>query len=235
MSTRSLATERFEQQSTSYLSSALLSADGLYRGSGAALLLGGAVGTVVHAIHPDGPETPSALAGYIQSSQPVHLLLFLSILLILLGLPALLARQIGKVGITGLIGFVLLFLGLPLVDLWHSVIEVGMLPALVAQIPEQTLEIVAIADADPLSATLQMAGAPLVLLGSLLLAIATIRAQMMRTWPAWILVSFVVVAVAAFFPILPWVLASKFPVLFYLAITGFGMTLLLDRQSIVSQ
>lgn len=202
----------------------------LYRLGGMAMLLGGLLGTLGQAIHPSDPEGPAALAQYAQAAQPVHLLLYFAIMLILLGLPAVYVRQSHKAGLLGLAGFVLMFFGLPLMDLLHSVIDFMLLPALVARIPDQIMPIFMFADEDPVSAAMTNLAPPILLLGALFLAISTIRARVLSPWPAWLLLVAMVGVIATQLFNLPNPGVDPTAILFYLALGGFGGTLLLDKE-----
>jgi hypothetical protein len=159
----------------------------LYRLSGMVLLLGGGIGVAGQIFHPADPETSAMLAQYVPAAQTIHLLLFFAVMLILLGLPGVYARQSDKVGVPGLVGFLLLFFGLSLVDLIHSVVDFTVLPALMAQAPEQAMPVMMFAFEVPSWAILQMLGFPVLGLGVILFAAMTIQARVLSPWPAWLL------------------------------------------------
>lgn len=201
----------------------------LYRLGGTAMLVGGLLGAVGQAIHPADPDGPAALAEYARAAQPVHLLLYVAIMLILLGLPAVYARQSHKAGVLGLAGFVLMFIGLPLMDLVHSVIDVMVLPALVARVPDQIMPIFMAADENPVSAAMTNVAPPILLAGAALLAISTLRARVLSPWPAWLLLAAMAGVIATQLLNLPNPGVDPTAILFYLALGGFGGVLLLDK------
>jgi hypothetical protein len=204
----------------------------LYRLSGVALLLGGGLGAAGQLFHPADPEGPAGLVQYASAAQTIHLLLFFAVMLILLGLPGVYARQSDKVGVPGLVGFLLLFFGLPLVDLIHSVVDFTVLPALMVQAPEQTMPVMMAAFEVPSWAILQMLGFPVLGLGIVLFAAMTIQARILSPWPAWLLAAAPAVgAIANFFPVLAETGTSFDGILCYLALAGFGYVLLADKAS----
>lgn len=205
----------------------------LYRLGGTAMLLGGLLGALGQAVHPADPEGPAALAEYARAAQPVHLLLYFAIMLILLGLPAVYARQSHKAGLLGLAGFVLMFIGLPLMDLVHSVLDFMLLPALVARVPDQIMPIFMFAGEDPVAAAMTNVAPPILLLGAILLAISTLRARVLSPWPAWLLLLAMAGVIATQLLNLPNPGVDPSAVLFYLALAGFGGTLLLDKGTAV--
>src|SRR5437588_8666172 len=99
-----------------------MSTASLWRLCGVPLLLGGLIGAVCQYLHPDTANNSLFV--------PLHLALFAAVMLVLLGLPALVARQIERSGPLGALGGACLFVGLACVDLLHSVLVFGMLPAL---------------------------------------------------------------------------------------------------------
>jgi hypothetical protein len=210
-----------------------MSSSTLFRLSGAALIVGGALGAVGQLIHPADPEGPAMLASYAQASQPIHLLLFFAVLLVLLGLPGVYARQSDQTGLLGLVGFLLLFFGVPLVDLIHSVVDFAILPALVEQAPDQAMPVITAAFEEPSWAILQMLGFPLLGLGVVVFGIVTIRARVFPRWTGWLLVAVPIVGIISrFLPIPPEVGTSPDGVLFYVALVGFGYALLAGRRAV---
>ena len=206
-----------------------------HRLSGLALILGGAFGAFGQMFHPADPETAADLPHYAQAGMPIHLLLYFAVLLILLGLPALYARQSNKIGILGLIGFVLLFFGLPLVDLIHSVVFANMLETLVAGTsPEQALSLLTTAFSTQPWLTLEMLGNPLLGLGILLFGITTIRARVYPSWTGWLLIGALVLNFIANF--LPQVGGASYGgIALYLSLAAFGYALFSGQEAITQQ
>jgi hypothetical protein len=161
----------------------------LFRLGGLSLLLGGLLSILYLFIHPEG----SGLAYYEDPmTAPSHLVGFVAVLMVLLGLPGLYARQAQRAGILGLAGMLLVFFGLAILDGTHNIIDSTVTPAL-ATVP----------DAGPLLAergsleeaiqsgmlgTLVGAGGPMLLLGLILLGIATIRANVLPRWTGALLI-----------------------------------------------
>lgn len=197
-----------------------------------ALILGGAIGAFGQAFHPADPETASHLPHYVQGSTPIHTALYFAVMLILLGLPALHARQSEKTGTLGLVGFVLIFFGLPLVDLIHSVVFATTLPMLVAETsPDQAFSVLVAAFSAPPWAILEMLGSPLLALGVLIYGIATIRARVFPTWSGWFLIGALVLNIIANF--LPQVGGASYGgIALYLSLAAFGYVLLNGQQAV---
>jgi hypothetical protein len=163
-----------------------MSASSLFRLSGISLILGGLLGTFAVALHPSNMIDPANI--------PVHLALYSAVMLIALGLPGLYARQAERAGVLGLIGTVVLFFGLVFVDPIHSVLEFTVVPMLGADPATRPL-----LDGPPpgLMGPLLMA-VPVLLIGLLVMAIASIRAAVFPRWPAALAVATVVMVVVGF-------------------------------------
>lgn len=155
----------------------------LFRLSGWSLLLGGLLSIIYLFMHPESDR----LAYYGDPMTALsHLVGFVSVLLILLGLPGLYARQAERAGILGLVSTLLIFFSLAMLDGTHNAIDSTVTPALAT-----------IQDAGPLLAergpleeamqsgmqgTLVSVGGPMLLLGLVLLGVATIRAGVLTRW-----------------------------------------------------
>lgn len=202
----------------------------LYRLGGVAVLVGGVLGALSEALHPADPAGPATLVDYARAAQSVHLLMFVGVIVLLLGLPAVYARQSQQTGILGLAGFVLLFWGLLLLALPHSVIDFALLPTLVAQVPDQVMPIFMAQGADPIAAFMAMIAEPTLVIGVFVWAFATLRARVFPRWPACLLLVAIVMNILwnflSLFPALGW---EPGPVLFYLALASFGLPLLTDK------
>ena len=204
----------------------------LYRLSGVSLLLGGALGALAQLIHPADPQGPADWPQYAQAGQPLHLMLYFAVMLVLLGLPGMYARQSDKTGLAGLAGFLLLFFGLPFVDLIHSVINFSILPSVVAQAPDQAMDVINAAIADPAWAILQSLGFPLLGLGVIITGITTIRARVFPRWTGWLILSPPVVGILSMFLPLPPTVGTSFDgVVLYLALAGFGYGLMTSQRA----
>ncbi len=155
----------------------------LFRLSGLSLLLGGLLHLIYLFAHPHS----SGLAYYADPATALsHLVGFASASLILLGLPGLYARQAERAGILGLVGTLLVFFGLAMVDVTHTVIDSAVTPALAA-IPEAPP---LLAKGGPLEGAMQSgmqgtlvsAGGPMLLLGLILVGVSTVRAGFLPRW-----------------------------------------------------
>jgi hypothetical protein len=152
----------------------------LLRLAGVPLTLGGIIGAIVVAIHPHELTDPI--------NAPVHLALFFGALLVLLGWPAVLARQSGRIGILGPLGFVLVFIGLAIDDITHSVLDFSVVPVLAADPSTRPLlspdSVTTAALMHGPFGLMQMLGLPLIVLGLLAFGVATLRARIIPAWPA---------------------------------------------------
>lgn len=203
----------------------------LFRLGGMAVLVGGVCGAVSEALHPADPSDSAALAVYAQVAQWVHVLMFVGVMVLLLGLPALYLRQYRQAGKVGLVGFVLLFLGLTLLALPHSAIDVMLLPTMVAQGPEQTWAVMLTQGDDPIAASMALVAEPILVFGALVWFFASLRAHVFPVWLVWLLpVAIVLNILWPFVAILTNVGWEPGPVLFYLALAGFGGSLLIDQK-----
>ncbi len=108
--------------------------------------------------------------------------LFIGALFVLVGLPALLARQIAKMGTLGLIGFGMLFVGQAILGIGGGVVDIVALPWLATGGPH-------LLNSTPPSAGIVyfLAGILLLLLGSIVFGIATIRAGILPRGPVVLL------------------------------------------------
>jgi FtsH-binding integral membrane protein len=158
----------------------------LYRLSGISLIVGGLLGTVAVALHPSNMIDPANI--------PVHFALYWAVMLTALGLPALYARQAERAGVPGLIGTVLVFFGVVFVDPIHSVLEFTVVPLLGADPATRPL-----LDGPPpgLMGPLLLA-VPVLLVGLLVMAIASFRAGVFPRWPAALAFATVVMVVVGF-------------------------------------
>jgi hypothetical protein len=190
--------------------------------------VGGVLAALVQLIHPADPQSPAQLAAYVRASAPVHLLDIGAILLILLGLPAAYAWQSSKAGIAGLIGMLMLFFGLPLFELLHSVLQISAIPALVRMLPDQVFPWWTTMEETTALGILQQVAQPLLLVGATLFAITTLRAGMVPRWPALLLLAAIVMQIGKVISGLD-ALATPAAVVFFLAFAAYGVSLLIAR------
>lgn len=157
----------------------------LIRWSGMALMLGGIVLALHYFTHPPGETAQYALEPL---WVPSHWLGGIAYLLIPLGLIGLYARQSEKLGLPGLIGFILTFVGFALSAGLSIFLSVVVIPFLAVRgldwldAPDGVLYT---------SSAFQLATGLVVfalLLGLLILALTTLRAHVLPTWGAWLVI-----------------------------------------------
>jgi len=157
----------------------------LIRWSGLSLMLGG-LGLAIHFLtHPPGETAQYA---FYPLWVPSHLIGSIAFMLVSLGLVGLYARQSEKVGLPGLIGFILTFVGFNLSAGALLFLSVLVVPFLAAQGMGTLVD-----PHGPLfsSPAMQLAvgvGGLSLLLGLLLLAIASLRARVLPRWGAWVII-----------------------------------------------
>ena len=196
-----------------------MSSTTLYRLSGIALLIGGALAVL-------GATAQTFLSEeYLNPLWiPVAALIFTGTLLVLVGLPALYLKQTKQVGTLGLIGFILFFIGYAQFGIGFRFFDIVILPWFGKS-----------ADINPpLNFIIYSLSAILLLLaGALLFGIATMRAGVFPKLPAVLLiVSLVLNRIGGRIPHLQ----DIGIVLFYLSFVWFGYTLLsLLRQNVEVQ
>jgi hypothetical protein len=197
----------------------------LYRLSGAALIVGSAL-TIAYYISEAfiSRPFPEALAGSVAVLG--SLIGFIGSLLVLLGLPGMYARQAQRAGILGLVGFVLV---------WYVTLFQGIL------IPFTSVTIVPMLVTNPATRPILAAGElasfqPFFLpslagqvLGILMLAIATLRAQVFPRWIAWLLIATLILNGLSQLPFVPEALGNIAAILTSIAIAGFGYALILPQ------
>jgi len=180
--------------------------------SSVALVSGAAVCAVGQAIHPVSPLDPF--------DGPLHTAYFMSLLLILIGLPTTAARLSARSGPLGLVGGIAIWIALALMEVPHAVISATILPALLADPSTASL----VDDQSVVYANLMhgvfpvfmAAGNALLLIGSLALSVATLRAPTLPRWPAVLLL----LGVAANFA--PGH-SNVGPTVFYAGLAAFGL------------
>ncbi|HLZ58632.1 MAG TPA: hypothetical protein VKR06_16965 [Ktedonosporobacter sp.] len=115
----------------------------------------------------------------------ITLITFIGSLLFVIGLPGMYLRQAGRAGALGLVGFILLFLGFLLQGAAFSALQVTVLPW-IAQVAPKLLE----GENLPIGVFLLLIVSGLMMLtGSILLGIATIRAHVFPRWTGILLLA----------------------------------------------
>jgi hypothetical protein len=191
----------------------------VYRLSGIALLIGGALAAcgVIGQAFDDNPLSPLWM--------PVSLAIAIGLLLVLLGLPAVYARQVRRAGMLGLIGFILFFLACVQFGGGSGLTDIVLLP-LVTQLSPGGL------NSPPLTFILFFLVAKLlIVIGSIVFGIATLRAAVLPKGSAiLLLVGSVLFIVGGRIHVIPY-LDFFGEILFFLSFAWFGFALLaLPRQ-----
>jgi hypothetical protein len=159
----------------------------LYRTSGLALLLG-AVLTIIYAIlilvFPSG--TPALVIIGVASS---------GVVLLTLGSPGIVARQASRAGWLGFIGFLLLFLSLLLLIGVGAMLDLTIAPWLGAHAPQVSAQLFSTNAALSVYIDVHLV---LLVLGGVLLGIATMRAGVFSRWAGLLLIVGAVLSPAGF-------------------------------------
>ena len=156
-----------------------------------------------------------------------------------LGLAGLYARQVEKAGWLGLIGFLLFSLWMTLVG-FFSYIEAAVLPLLASQYPPFVAGIMQMFSSVPIEVnlgvmpTMWTISTPLLIVGSLLFAIATFRAGILPRWAAVLLaLGTLMIPVGA---LLPTELQAKIIMIpMGLGLAWMGYALLTERRAPASE
>jgi hypothetical protein len=187
---------------TSKKSKAMITATTLYRLAGLAALIAGLGIVVMGMFHPANEAanvtTPTWIIVHIFATS----LGFFGVL----GLAGLYARQVEKAGWLGLIGFLLFSVWMALVG-FYSFIEAAVLPLLASQYPPFVAGFMQMLSSVPMEVNLGVMpmmwaiSTPMLIVGSLLFAIATFRANILPRWSAGLLaLGSVLVPVGALVP-----------------------------------
>ena len=201
-----------------------MSSEKLFRLSGFFLLLSGLFMLIQLILNPVDTGLATIQEPLIVSA---NFIAFFGVLFTLLGLPAVFFRQAERAGWLGLLGMLFTFFGTAILDATHTVISFAVLPIL-ATAPATAAHLGSLDAAiqQGLQGTLVSIGGPLLLLGLLLLGIATLRAGI---FPRWVGIVFIVIL-----PIIP--LAFFVPILSnvglelpYFALAAAGVVLLSGR------
>ena len=187
---------------TSKKSKAMITATTLYRLAGLAALIAGLGIVVMGMFHPANEAanvtTPTWIIVHIFATSLGFFGVF--------GLAGLYARQVEKAGWLGLIGFLLFSVWMTLVG-FYSFIEAAVLPLLASQYPPFVAGFMQMLSSVPMEVNLGVMpmmwaiSTPMLIVGSLLFAIATFRANILPRWSAGLLaLGSVLVPVGALVP-----------------------------------
>lgn len=200
-----------------------MSSTTLYRLSGSTLLIGGvlaAIGTVGQAFN-DNPLSPLWM--------PVSLAVAIGLLLVLLGLPAVYSRQMKRTGVFGLIGFILFFLACIQFAGSSGLTDLVLLPWVTQLVPGAL-------NNPPLTFILFFLVAKLlILIGSIVFGIATLRAGVLPKGSAiLLLVGSVLFIVGGRIHAVPY-FDFFGEILFFLSFAWFGFALRASSRQEVEQ
>lgn len=205
-----------------------MSSTTLYRLGGISLVWGGGLTALGYILHPAG-DNPADLVNPLQV--PVHLMIFFGILLLVLGLISMYARQSSRVGVWGLVGVLLLFFGLLMNEMPHSVAGFVFFPVLGAKVPPQeALTIINTAFANPALGLMQLLAIPMAVLGVIISAIVTLRAHVLSRAISIALFSIIGIEILSLIPGVADVMTMlKFPAEIYLDFAVVGILILIDK------
>lgn len=198
-----------------------MSSTTLYRLSGIALLTGAVLSAIGYflSVFVSGNDLQSLISPL---SLIFSLVTILGSMLLLLGLPGMYVRQAKRAGILGLLGLLFLLY----VTLFQGILipftSVSFIPLVAAHQVAPQLMTTPPPTWTPFS-IVSMVGQ---VLGTLLLAIATLRAQVFPRWIGWLLIATLVLGVVSFMPFFAEALSSLPPIVGSVAIAGFGFALL---------
>lgn len=194
-----------------------------YRLSGIALLIGSALSIAYYLIQAFlGENNLAAIIG--MPSLISNVVGYAGSVLILLGLPGMYARQAGRAGIPGLLGFLFAWY----VNLYQGVIIPFTSLTIISQMTSHLVpQSMAVATTPP-PAWMPFFLVSLVgqILGTLLLAIATLRAKVFPRWIGWLLIATLVLGAVSSVPFFPEALSNLTAITATLAMAGFGYALL---------
>ncbi len=156
----------------------------LFRLSGLALLVALVLEVIGWALHPPAERLVDLLS---PGQTPAHVIQFLASALLILGLPGMYARQAQRAGILGLLGFVLLVLGAS-AGKYTLLFEAFPAPLLAREAPDLIAP-----PNGPLRHGMLIVGllSLPILVGVLLLGIATVRAGVFSAWSGFFQTAFV--------------------------------------------
>ena len=199
--------------------------------AGTILVLGGLIGALAHAIHPDAPENAEALHAYVASTVGAHLLLGSAVLLVCIGLPFLCERLSPADSITGLLSYPLLFMGLMSGEFRHCPVEIALFPELERLGYSQITAVVRhLFSGASVFQHVQSISLLFLLAGVFVILVAARTAQLPR-WPAVFLIGFLAFLAATFVPALRSIPAGHlFPINLYLAFASYGAVLVFVSQ-----
>lgn len=215
-----------------------MSSKKIVRWSGLSLMLGGVAFAVHLLTHPPGETAQYA---FYPLWVPSHLIGGIASILILLGLAGFYARQSEKVGFLGLIGFLLSFVGFTVSAGALIFFSVILIPFLAAQGMDALVD-----PQGPLfsSSAFQLTvklGAGSLLLGMLLLAVATLRAKIVPRWGAWLVILSVplgIIAVTLIFSVgtaIQGIVQALPGMSLGVGLVGWGLALWSDKGETVAQ
>ncbi len=203
----------------------------LYRLSGIALVVGGAISAVFSVISTVAFPSPNGFDAKVVTGAPWQIVTLLTVIggvLILLGFPAAYVRQAKETRVLGLIGFILLYLAVLMVGVIFEMTVLLIIPYLATAAPK----LLGSNSGPPALFVFFIAWALFTTVGAILFSIATLRARVLPRMAAIVLLVAMVVNLVDFAPLpglLGVILSAAGGVLFYLALAWFGFGLLSER------
>ncbi|GHO72195.1 hypothetical protein KSC_110870 [Ktedonobacter sp. SOSP1-52] len=210
-----------------------MSSQTLSRWSGGILLVGGllslASSTLSAFLFPGSNATPQQMLGTPWFLS--ELVLFVGVLLLVMGFPVSYGRQAARAGVLGFIGFVVLWVGM-LLAMGFSMVRITVFPVL-AQVAPSVL-----ANGDlPIAAGLLLIFGPALLLivGSILTGIATIRARVFSRWAGFLLlIAGAIYLIALVVPPVGDIIDPLSDAALFLALAWFGYALIAPGKAAVA-
>ena len=199
----------------------------LYRLSGISLFGGGILVALGYIFHP--ADDPAYLAT--SAMILVHLMIFFGIFFLLLGLIGMYARQSSRAGVWGLVGMLLLFFGLLLLEMPHTVVFFALGPAFVAMkiAPQQAENLINALFSGPVLTIFAPLSTLMAVLGVITTALVTLRQRVLPRGIPIALFSIIAFEIMTFIPVVSDVLtALKFPAEIYLCFAVVGTLIFLD-------
>ena len=204
-----------------------MSSTTLYRLSGISLLWGSGLMALGYIFHP--ADNPAYLATPVMIL--VHLMIFFGVFLLLLGWMGMYARQSSRVGMWGLVSMLLLFFGLLINEMPHTIAFFAIFPVLgPRQSPQQAVALVDAIFGSPVLGLMSPLSILMCLLGVITTAIVTLRARVLSRGIPIALFSVLGLEVLTFIPVVSDVMTTlKFPAEIYLCFVAVGVLILLDK------
>jgi len=207
------------------------------KSSGWLLMVAAVIGFTGQILHlEDVPESLAHLPTFLQTAVNTHVALAYASIFLLLGLPAIFLRQAGSLPGWGWAALPLLFIALVL-EMFHGPVQIIAYPMLFADVATEA-ELAGVSErivtmdptAYPISMLVFVPIVPFLLIGLLLLGIATVRAGAFPKRVGWLTLAVLVACVAGFFLGHLRVFAISFGYI-YLAFGAYGACLAFGKRA----